>query len=110
MRNAVRQVAMVWPASSAVVSKATPIFAASSANRRSSARGIDAWPADCTSVAISAEVIGKRIDSAWMSSPICLNCCGVSKLTTLRTPAMADSNCIASPTGAAAMVTARIPP
>ena len=109
MRNAVRQVAIVWPASSALLSNATPIFAASSAKRTSSWRGMDAWPAAATILAISAGSIGRRMERFSTSRPIWANCCGVLKSTTLRTSAIADSNSIASLIGSAEARKARWP-
>ncbi|MNF98646.1 hypothetical protein D3C84_815140 [compost metagenome] len=45
---------------------------------------------------MSVAAIGSRSDILPMSSPICLNCPGVSKLTTFFTSARADSNSIAA--------------
>ncbi|MNR18160.1 hypothetical protein D3C85_1348730 [compost metagenome] len=95
-----RQVAIIFPASSAVVSKATPILPASSAKPISSARGILACPAAATMAAKPSAAIGIRVVSVRMSSDICANCWGVSKSTTLRTSSMASSKLTAMPPAA----------
>ncbi len=99
MRNAVRHVAIVWPASSAVVSKATPILAASSANRVSSLLAMPAWPAAATILPMSVGTMGRRRDSSSMSRPIFSKPSGVSKSTTFFTSAMADSKLMACAMG-----------
>ncbi len=103
--KAVRHCAIICPACSAVMSKATPIFAALSAKASSSFLAIPAWPAAATISAKPLAVIGIRWERAKISSPISLNCCGVSKSMTLRTSAIADSKSTASFTG-----TARVAP
>ena len=90
--KAVRHFAIISPACSAVISKATPILAALSAKPKSSSRAIPDWPPAATICANPSAAIGMRVDKSSISLPICLNCSGLSKSTTLRTSAMLLSN------------------
>ncbi|MNO67512.1 hypothetical protein D3C76_583180 [compost metagenome] len=96
MRNAVRHLAIMSPDSSAVWSKAMPIFTAASAKPSSSSRAMPDCPPAATILAMSVAAMGNRSDIRPMSSPISLNWPGVSKFTTLRTSAICDSKSMAA--------------
>ncbi|MNJ40977.1 hypothetical protein D3C77_358830 [compost metagenome] len=90
MPKAVRQVAILAPASSAVVPKATPIWPASRAKPLSSSRAILAWPAAAMIWATPSAGRPSADDSCRTSRFIWSNCCGVSKSTTFFTSSMAS--------------------
>ena len=113
MPNAVRHLAIISPAWSAVMSNAMPILTASVANCFKSSRAMPACPPAATIWAIPSADIGNSCVICRISAPICLNCSGVSKSTVFLTSAMADSYLMASlaamPRGAAIAAAATAP-
>ena len=83
------------PASSAVMSKATDICAAVSANDVSSSFGTPNCPPAATICASPSKVRGIVSDSFFISDSICRSSSGLSKSMTFFTSAIADSNATA---------------
>ena len=102
--------AMLSPASSAAISKATDILDTVSVKLAISLRAIPRRPPEAAICANSLPAIGMRCVICSRSSPICLNCCGVSKSTTLRTSAMLVSKSIATLIGIMTVPTDAITP
>lgn len=92
-------VAIDSPACPAAISNATPILAVFSAKPVRFSRATPDCPPAATMAAMSLPAIGILRVIFKMSRSISLNCCGVSKLTTFLTSAIADSNSIEALTG-----------
>ncbi len=91
-----RQSAIILPACAPVRSKATPIFAACSANPVKSCLAMPDCPAAATIAAMPSAVIGIRPAMSMISLDMARNSACVSKFTTFPTSAIALSNLIAA--------------
>ena len=90
-----RQSDIILPASAPLKSKATPIFAACSANSVKSCFATPDCPAAAIMAAMPSAAIGMRPAMSRIVSPIASISACVSKLTTLPTSAIADSKAMA---------------